>query len=95
MTTINQGDKSSTIIGNGNIVNTTFGSDVFIDIQKSALDNEHKILLTQLFAEMSKSTDKSTIRDKISKFVYDVTTGVVTDSAKAALIFAISKIYVA
>jgi len=91
VTTIHQGNQSSTIIGNSNILNTSICGDVFIDIQSSELDNEHKILLTKLFAEISNTENKISIKDKIKNFVYDITTGVVTDSAKAALVFAISK----
>jgi len=93
ITTITQGNKSNAIIGNRNTLNMNINGDIFIDIQSSEFDNEHKILLTRLFAEISKTTENSSITDIIKKFVYEITAGAVTDSAKAALVFAISKLY--
>jgi hypothetical protein len=48
ITTINQGNKSNAIIGDRNTLNMNINSDIFIDIQASEFDNEHKILLTKL-----------------------------------------------
>lgn len=93
ITTITQGNQSNAVIGNENTIHTNISHDVFIDIQVSDFDDEHKVLLTKLFAEINKSTNEVTTTSKIKDFVYNITTGAVTDSAKAALVFAMSKLF--
>lgn len=91
ITKITQGHGGNVIIGNHNSISSNVGN-ILIDIKASSFDDIHKTMLTEIFSEYAKTNNKSTLLNKAEKFIYEVTTGAVSDSAKSALVFLVSKL---
>lgn len=91
ITKITQGHGGNVIIGNHNSISGNI-SNILVDIKASSLDDIHKTMLTEIFSEYAKTNSKTTFLNKVEKFIYEATTGAVSDSAKSALVFLISKL---